>query len=115
LYDAGTLGSLLSNLNFVTEEEWYNVFNSSNYNWGDIFGDTNWFGDLTWSIIQSGSSDYHIPWADTDVCGGIYSDIHNPEVAAAFKPVEVKFYPTGWQAYENLQHRLCIDTRNIID
>ena len=28
LYDAGTLGSILSDPNFVTEQEWHNVFNS---------------------------------------------------------------------------------------
>jgi hypothetical protein len=79
----------------VTEQEWHDVFNSSNYDWGDIFGDTNWFGDLTWSIIQGGSSDYHIPWADTDVCGGIYSDTFGriSQEAWKFKGVECAFYP----------------------
>lgn len=113
LYDAGTLGSLLSDPNFVTEQEWYNVFNSSNYNWGDIFGDTNWFGDLTWSIIQGGSGTYHLPWATTTMCGGILSDTH-ALTADAFKPIEVKFYPTV-SAYSSKLHRLCVSASDVIE
>lgn len=120
LYDAGTLGSLLSNPNFVTEEEWYNVFNSSNYNWGDIFGDTNWFGDLTWSIIQGGSSDYHIPWADTDVCGGIYSDIHPNSSAVRRAGIQVRFTSTDRNLYDHdygriPSHHLAITGDQIIN
>lgn len=113
LYDAGTLGSLLSDTNFVTEEEWYDVFNSTDYNWSDIFGDTNWFGDLIWETIQGGSSTYHLPWATTEVCGGILSDIHTYDAVSAFKPIEVKFYPTT-NAYSSKLHRLCVSASDVI-
>lgn len=53
-----------------------------------------------------------IDFATTEECGGIYADTHNPNDANAFKPVECKFYPTnGWAA---LQHRLCINARDVI-
>lgn len=120
LYDAGTFGSLLSDPNFVTEEEWYNVFNSSNYNWGDIFGDTNWFGDLTWSIIQGGSSDYHIPWADTDICGGIFSDIHPNSSTNRRAGIQVRFTSTDRNLYDHdygriPSHHLAITGDQIIN
>lgn len=114
LYDAGTLGSLLSDSNFVTEQEWHDVFNSSNYDWGDIFGDTNWFGDLIWETIQGGSSTYHLPWATTERCGGILSDIHTYDTVSAFKPIEVKFYPTT-SVYSSKLHRLCVSASDVIE
>lgn len=113
LYDAGTLGSLLSDTNFVTQEEWYDVFNSTDYNWSDIFGDTNWFGDLIWETIQGGSSTYHLPFATTERCGGILSDIHTYGAVSAFKPIEVKFYPTT-NAYSSKLHRLCVSASDVI-
>lgn len=113
LYDAGTLGSLLSNPNFVSEQEWYDVFNSTNYSWDNIFGDTNWFGDLIWETIQGGSSTYHLPFATTERCGGILSATH-PAASSAFKPIEVKFYPTVQGYYQNEQHRLCVSASDVI-
>lgn len=121
LYDAGTLGSLLSNPNFVTEQEWHDVFNSSNYDWGDIFGDTNWFGDLTWSIIQGGSSSYHLPWATTTQCGGILSDIHpNIEsqreagVQVRFAPQNTNLYDVAYNGLRIPQHHLAITGKQLI-
>ena len=114
LYDYGkTLGQLLSDPNFVENEDWYNVFNSTDYNWSDIFGDTNWFGDLIWETIQGGSSTYHLPFATTERCGGILSATH-PAASSAFKPIEVKFYPTVQGYYQNEQHRLCVSASDVI-
>lgn len=113
LYDAGTLGSLLSNSNFVSEQEWYYLFNNTNYSWDNIFGGTNWFGDLIWETIQGGSSTYHLPFATTERCGGILSDIHTYDAVSAFKPIEVKFYPTT-NAYSSKLHRLCVSASEVI-
>lgn len=114
LYDYGkTLGQLLSDPNFVENEDWYNVFNSPNYSWSHIFGDNNWFGDLIWQTIQGGSSTYHLPFATTERCGGILSATH-PAASSAFKPIEVKFYPTVQGYYQNEQHRLCVSASDVI-
>lgn len=113
LYDAGSLGSLLSDTSFVSEQEWHDVFNSSSYNWEDIFGDTNWFNTLVWQEIQNGSSVFHLPFATTTVCGGILSDTHTYGTASAFKPIEVKFYPTT-NAYTSKRNRLCVSASEVI-
>lgn len=106
LYDAGTLGSLLSDSNFVTEQEWHDVFNSSNYDWGDIFGDTNWFGDLIWETIQGGSSSYQLPRAQSNRLGGICANTFDTIAANGF--AECKFY-------NNADSKLYVSGADILD
>lgn len=61
--------------------------------------------------IQPGG-DFEWRFATTSQCGGIYSDIHPTQTVEAFKPVEVKFYPS-WSSSDK-QHRLCVSAGEII-
>lgn len=54
-----------------------------------------------------------VPFATTSICGGIYSDTHPTQTVEAFKPVEVRFYPS-WSVYSDKQHRLCVSAGEII-
>ena len=62
----------------------------------------------------SGSTHLDIPLATTTEIGGIKSDIHNPNNAEAFKPVEIKFYP-NYSAYSTKHGRLSASAHDIID
>lgn len=114
LYDAGTLGELLANTNFVTQTEWENLFNTTQFidafNNVIIDGDEYGWENLIQNIISGGNIE--IPFATTSTCGGIYADTFDV-IANAFKPVEVKFYPRV-SLYSQFNHRLCVNAGDII-
>lgn len=66
-------------------------------------------GEGEWVQIEA---EAEIDFATTEDCGGILSDTHVIDDANAFKPIQCKFYPTN--AYASLQHRLCINARDVI-
>lgn len=106
LFDAGTLGNAI--YGFVTESEWNNIFE------GDPFSNafTYWFP----TIINNGDININdfIELANTVDIGGIRADTYESQIAYAFKPVEVKFYP-NIPAYSNFQGRLSVNANDIID
>lgn len=111
LYDAGTLGEILANSNFVTQNNWVNLFNTTHFinafNNVIINGDEYNWENLIQNIISGGNVE--IPFATTNTCGGIYADTFGV-MTNAFKPVEVKFYPLS----SLLNHRLCVNAGDII-
>lgn len=109
LYDAGTLGELLANTNFVTEYDWQNLFDTTQFQNAfnsQIIGGN----DYNWSTLINSNIDF----ATTTQCGGILSDTHTYDALSAFKPIEVKFYPTT-SAYSSKLHRLCVSASDVIE
>lgn len=109
LYDAGTLGELLSDTNFVNSDEWQDLFNTQQFQ--DAF---NTFvingGNYDWDDIITSDIDF----ATTTRIGGIYSDIQENilDVHNAFKAVECAFYP-NYSLYSSKQGRLCVNAHDI--